>query len=276
MSNKRISLNVPGRSLNRLGVSKKISLKLPKSYLKRKQSNTGSSIMFIIIILIVFICGLFGLYFLYNHYSNYSVTGKSEKVLINKIYDAKSSHTIPSGSLPPSSSGHEFNINFWMFINDYIYDYDIDKIIIDRGNTFIVQLDKETNSLTIKLLTLKRNYTEAHNSLNNIASKSSYSPVDFVSTTISPNSEELEVFKVNNIELQKWININISLVNTSLDIFIDGYLVKTLLLKGIPINGHYDMNICPSGGFNGFLNKLTYHNKALSPQEILSIYKTKP
>ena len=79
-------------------------------------------------------------------------------MLIENIYDAKKSKHIPSNSLPPSSQGHEFNINFWMFISDYTYEYGKTKIIFNRSindiNAFTVQLDSKTNSLTISVSTM--------------------------------------------------------------------------------------------------------------------------
>ena len=288
MSSKKISVNIPRKSLNRLGasnMSKDISFKLPKSYLKKQNysKKKGSNIGLIVIILIIFVASLVGLYFLYKHYTNSSVSGKVKKILIKKKHDGKQNVSIPSNSLPPSSQGHEFNINFWIYINDYKYNYNKDKLIIKRTNgddsTLVVQLDKETNSLTLKILTLKR--SDSLNSLNNGISKTSYSPIsesqeNFNLLNSNSDSYEMEQFTIHNIELQRWLNINVSLVNNALDVFIDGYLVKSLYLKGLPINSHSNLEITPDGGFNGFVSKMVYFNKALSPSEILSIYKNKP
>ena len=85
-----------------------------------------------------------------------------------------------------------------------------------------------------------------------------------------------EEYIVPNIKLQKWVNINISLVDTTIDVFIDGKLVKTFVLNGYPVISKDNIVITPQGGFNGFLSKFNYTNKALSPLQIKEIYHNGP
>jgi len=267
MSSKQISVNLPKRALKRLGstdASKKYSIKLPKYYRNKSKSNFG----FIIIILLVFLALIIGLYFLYKHYTDYSISEKIVKMLIDSVYDAKTYKNISSNSLPPSTLGQEFNINFWMYINDYNYRYGEDKIILKReeenNNNFIIQLDKNKNSLSVKILT-----------------RAPLVQTDLIES-FSNDSLTLEKFTIDNIPLQRWVNINISLINDSLDIFLDGYLKQNFLLKGLPIINSGNLDICPistdfnKGGFNGFLNNLSYTNKGFSPKDILDIYKKGP
>ena len=62
---------------------------------------------------------------------------------------------------------------------------------------------------------------------------------------------------VKNIGLQRWININVSLINRALDIFINGKLVKTIKLNGLSLPSKGNLDISPNGGFNGLINKLS-------------------
>ena len=57
--------------------------------------------------------------------------------------------------------------------------------------------------------------------------------------------------------------------NNVVDIFFDGTLKKSCILKGFPILSNNDMLVCPDGGFNGYISNMKYSNKAL-PVTLLS------
>ena len=91
-----------------------------------------------------------------------------------------------------------------------------------------------------------------------------------------------EKFKINNFPLQKWVNVNITLIGSSLDVFMDGYLKYNFLLSGIPKIPKGNIFVSPKlenntpGGFNGYLSNLSYTNKSLSMPELIKIYKNGP
>jgi len=86
-----------------------------------------------------------------------------------------------------------------------------------------------------------------------------------------------ETTKIKNIPLQKWTHIVITTNNHSLDAYLDGKLVKTFLLDGSPIMlGEEDINICPEGGFKGFIAKVRFYSRTLNPREVYELYKEGP
>ena len=42
--------------------------------------------------------------------------------------------------------------------------------------------------------------------------------------------------------------------NNVIDVFFDGLLKKSCILKGFPVLSNNDMLICPDGGFNGYIS----------------------
>lgn len=79
---------------------------------------------------------------------------------------------------------------------------------------------------------------------------------------------------INNVPLQKWVNLIISLYGRSLDVYLDGKLVKTCVLPGVAkINTDGDIHITPNGGFSGYTSGLQYWNDSKNPQEAWNIYK---
>lgn len=224
----------------------------------KKNQKGGSSQSIIIVVMILFLIAL--LYGVYLYMNNYSISGKKTKILIPGIHDAKTPMRINEGSVPMSSQGNEYSLNFWLYINDYVYRYEQEKVIIKRGDSYnnisnpTILLTPNTNNLKI-IINVKKNLNG-----NNDA-----------------NGDSLQsVCEIEDIQLQRWVNISISLNNKTLDVFVNGHLVKTHIINGYPEPNIGALNICKDGGFNGFLSKLSFTNSALSITEIQSIYKNGP
>ena len=78
---------------------------------------------------------------------------------------------------------------------------------------------------------------------------------------------------VSNIPIQKWVNLTLSVYGRTMDLYIDGKLVRTCLLPGIAnINNNADIYVTPKGGFNGWTSNLQYYPNSLNPQEAWNIY----
>ena len=60
----------------------------------------------------------------------------------------------------------------------------------------------------------------------------------------------------------------------SVDVYIDGKLVKTCLLAGVAkLDSTAPLDVCPDGGFSGFIGKLRYYARSINPREAYDIYK---
>ena len=80
--------------------------------------------------------------------------------------------------------------------------------------------------------------------------------------------------KVQNVPLQRWVNIIISLYGRTLDVYIDGKLVRTCLLPGVAkISQTAPVIITPNGGFSGWTANFQYWANSTSPQQAYDIYK---
>ena len=95
--------------------------------------------------------------------------------------------------------GNEFNINFWIYVNDYVYRFEEDKIILNRGFNPLVVLSKGTNNL--KVITKPSQAFELDGEEH--------------------DDHETNACVLKNVPLQRWVNYNISLNNNVLDIFQD-------------------------------------------------------
>ena len=208
-----------------------------------KKSVLISTFMAIIVILI-----LVGTYY---YLQRVSIRGAITKSLVKNVEDAKKPRAVSEASIPASMEGNEYSINFWVYISDYVYRYEADKVIINRGNNPMIYLSKKTNNLVV--------YTE-------VAQK-------FVNEEGEDSSNECVV---KNVPLQRWVNVNVTLNNNVVDIFFDAKLVKSCVLDGYSTPNKGSMNICPDGGYNGFISRVTFTNRALSLSELTKMYKSGP
>ena len=79
---------------------------------------------------------------------------------------------------------------------------------------------------------------------------------------------------IENIPIQKWVNVIVSLYGSTLDTYLDGKLVRTCVLPGVPtINNSADILVSPYGGFSGWTTTFKYWANASNPQEAYNIYK---
>jgi len=95
-------------------------------------------------------------------------------------------------------------------------------------------------------------------------------------SVFSPSSADKTTFrcKVPNVPIQKWVNLSVSVYGRSLDIYIDGKLVKTCVLPGLAsINSNANLYVTPNGGFSGWTSKFQYYPNAIDPQTAWNIYQ---
>jgi hypothetical protein len=172
-----------------------------------------------------------------------------------------------NGSNVPSSN---FAYSIWFYINDWNYRYGEPKVIFGRmgsqspSGTGSVQgvngldpcpavvLDPVENNLSISL--------------------GCYPGVNQEPTTPGGNTV-VHTCSVANVPVQKWVNLTISVYGRSMDVYLDGKLVRTCLLPGVAsINNNSNVYVTPSGGFNGWTAKFQYYPSPLNPQEAWNIY----
>ena len=78
------------------------------------------------------------------------------------------------------------------------------------------------------------------------------------------------------IPLQKWVNIIVSVYNQVVDIYIDGLLTSSCVLKSFPAISTSDVILTPDGGFSGYVSRVKFLNNAMTVQKAKSIYYDGP
>lgn len=197
------------------------------------------------------VIGVVILVLLYLVYTYFFSSSAGQTTLVN-MHDATKYQVIPATSLPGGNST-DYTYSIWLYINDWNYRYGESKVIFGR---------LDSNNEPAPSMTLD----PINNNLN--VSLAVYSPSDTVSHA------KIHTCSLENVPLQRWTNVIMSLNSRALDIYMDGKLVRTCVLPGLPKpNPSSDLQLTPSGGFSGNTSGFVYLPNAINPTQAYNLYK---
>jgi len=216
-----------------------------------------SSILLIVIILVI-------LYYIIKYFWS------STSVLISTVSDATVLQTITASSLmqsTTSNSASNFSYSIWIYITDWSYNYGQEKIIFARSGDSSVSTVTSSSSVTSPCPLLMLGSSDN----NLIVSQEVYNTTSSSSTNTS--STTTFTCGISNIPIQKWVNILVSVYGRSMDLYLDGKLVRTCVMPGTAkVSATTPVYLTPDGGFSGYISKFEYWNTATTPQTAWNIY----
>ena len=86
---------------------------------------------------------------------------------------------------------------------------------------------------------------------------------------------------IKNIKLQKWVNITMSIYGNTVDLYLDGKLVKTCVLTAMPVGtlttdlyvgGSIGVSGSTDGDLVGYISNVLYKNDYFTPEDAWDIY----
>jgi hypothetical protein len=180
---------------------------------------------------------------------------KSTGDITPNTVDGKTRTVIQAGDAP-STGGSDYGFQYWMFLSDWNYRFGADKDILKRvapNNPNVVNpriyLSPTDNTLNVQV---------------------SLFPTDSSRGAATPGVEstgEIQTCSVENVPLQTWFSVSVTVFQRNLDIYINGRLVKSCVLKGIPKPAVGDVILNDKGGFSGSLCNVNYYNGMLGPED---------
>ena len=81
---------------------------------------------------------------------------------------------------------------------------------------------------------------------------------------------------IEDVPLNKWINVMIRVENTTVDCYINGTITKRHELSGVPFQNYGNVYMSMNGGFSGYTSNLWYWNYALGTSDIQDIVNRGP
>jgi len=196
------------------------------------------------------------------------VSGTSHSpYLINGMVDAKQLIIIPqdpatsgSNSILRSNNGPdgiEFTWSVWIFIDNLQYQSGKYRHIFHKGND---DIDTSTG------LNFPNNAPGLYISPNT-------NNLVVIMNTYDVINEEITI---SDIPLNKWVNVIIRCRNTTLDVYINGTITKSIQLMGVPKQNYGDVYVGLNGGFSGYVSNLWYYNYSLGTTAIQNLVKGGP
>ena len=197
----------------------------------------------------------------------------SDPFTLQSMQNGQTASTIAASSLATNGSNvpsSNFAYSIWFYINDWNYRYGEPKVVFGRMGS---KSSTSTGAISgvsgmdpcpaVILGAIE----------NNVAVTLSCYPGSNQEPTTPGGNTVLHTCSVTNIPIQKWVNLTLSVYGRSMDLYIDGKLVRTCLLPGVAnVNNNSNVHVTPAGGFDGWTSKFQYFPNSLNPQEVFNIY----
>jgi hypothetical protein len=161
------------------------------------------------------------------------------------------------------TEGIEFTWSVWIFIDDLTYNSNKYKCIFYKGNDFTSNPNAPADQLGLNFPNNAPGLYIAPNTNNLVIYMNTFNVIN-------------EEIRVNDIPLNKWLNVLIRCENNTLDVYINGTITKSHQLHGVPKQNYGDVYIAPNGGFSGYISNLWYYDYALGTAAIADLVNRGP
>jgi len=263
-------------------VGEKPEIKIPLSKLGTMtqeffSANTAIShfVTFMLCLLLFFIILQVG-----TRYIMYIFGPQYNPYIINGMVDSKVQTIIPSNpninnSVPiyrsvDEAQGLEFSWNVWFIVSD------LNGVMNSPKDALIFSKGKSISSTRPYLGVSPGVYLNATiDTLNNDQNLEIYFNT-FDTTNTNNDSPSYEKITIEDIPMKKWVCCTVRVQGTYVDVYINGVLAQRKILKNIPQQNYGDTYIGDDGGFKGYVSSLRYYSKAITYEEIQSLFASGP
>lgn len=200
--------------------------------------------------------------------------------LIDAPISAKTAKTFTPASFPDLKLGYSYTISYWMYIDEWSTGAGIPKPVLFRAKgptdatlgksatanaSPLVYLYPNENKLAVRVS------TQTGGTKDNVTPYASADGTGYDAK--GGYFTETHVCDVPNIPLQAWVNITIVVNINTVDVYMNGKLVRSCQLKGMVVSDPTDnLYVAPFGGFGGYISRLQVMNYAATADAIYNIY----
>lgn len=165
---------------------------------------------------------------------------------------------IPAAEVPVGG-GLDSGMQFWMFIKDWDYKFSQQKEVLKRvqggdASPFIT-LHPTDNTLQVRVSVYPNSPSAGA-----------------ASVPTSSSTGDSFTCTVENVPLQSWFSVSITIFQRNLEIYINGRLVKSCVLPGIPKPVSGDVVIGDNGGFSGSICNFNSYGSMLGPEDAQAFF----
>lgn len=170
-------------------------------------------------------------------------------------------HKITDDDLSKGST-MDYTYSIWIYVNEWVAG---EKYIFKRTNSVAA------GDAVITSMKFENNTNDVIVSLGTMATTGTTGGA--VTAVVPSVTEEV---KLENVPIQTWVNITVTINNRAVDVYLDGKLVKTKVLENVPIlpvNGEFKIG---GGKLMGYISNFQYFGRAVDPREAYAIYREGP
>ena len=177
---------------------------------------------------------------------------------LTTMQDGNEKQVIDASTLPNNNNTSNYTYSMRFYVDDWNYRFGEQKILLarmdqDKHPSPSVVLGAMENDITISVACYPQDQTSG----------------------VSQDTSIVHKCVVRNFPLQSWVNLIISLYGRTLDVYVDGKLVRTCVLPGVAkVNPDANIIVTPNGGFQGWTSNFEYWDDASNPQQAYNIYKS--
>lgn len=194
----------------------------------------------------------------------------------------KMATTYSASQVPQIYGGGEYSISTWIYVTNWSLNKGKNKpfLVLSGGApqstgymTLVMYLGQYTNKLGVRV-----SCESADNKSGSLTHGKDYSAIVAGSSPYSDSSIDFKKCDIEQVDLQKWVNITAVLTGRTIDIYVDGKLSRSCLLDGLfKVDGDTPtLKLGGPDGFGGLIGKTRAANFAYSPDRVYSYYQEGP
>ena len=228
------------------------------------------------------------IFVLYYAYLFFTAGSDFEVAIVETQVDANPT-TAQLKWLPPKNAnlrvtqGGSYTLSFWIYITSWDFrsglpkhvlsikdngkpDYDLlTCILYPNEPKMMIRVHNDSNVAADKDYTMNNNYADLFSGSD---TASLYNP-----------SGTMPLCDLQDIDLQRWINITISVNARIVDVYYDGKLARSCILPGVPAASTDGLQAIVWGRNSGFFGKLSgvnFFGYPITPDRIYALYQAGP
>ena len=239
----------------------------------RTYSSTNGAVLSGFINLLVIIIGLIVLYysyqFLFGTSMLNSVTIEPGKITANQGLKTYTNQA-------KLYEGGEYTVNLWVYISGWAQLRGTRKHVFEIGgtqfSTLLISLGGQKNSLSVRVDAVDASGNPMGSNTGGLAASQ-------INQLFTPFASDISApCDIDEIDLQRWIQISVVLNGNVCDVYMDGKLVRSCVLASyfrVDTTGQI-VKLVDRGGFDGYVSQVSTYNYALHPTSIYNMYMSGP
>lgn len=253
------------------------------------QNNSGSPVARLIPV-IIFAVGLIGIYYVYQYLFGPKTSNQYVLLSETKPADVDTSKPIlvTSDKLPVLYEGGEFTVSTWIYVSNWNYRAGRNKSILRLGgptfDTIRIYLGGRKPKIHVRIQT-----KEVNSSLQVVPTNPNQpNEESLTAATLSTVFDSIQndsglldsspMCDLPEIDLQRWVNLVVTVNGRTVDVYMDGKLTRSCVLPSfykIDAAGQ-SAYLLSYGGFGGQIASTSMYDSALNPEAVYRNYIAGP